>query len=89
MERGALKAHENLDQLFGFLDCWRRANAERERNQALLGGDWFGLRKRRPDKSLLGKDGGGLRSSRMCGHADRTFGRIVRARVVMRNRGHR
>jgi hypothetical protein len=54
MERGALKAHGNLDQLFGFLDCGRWANVERERRQALLGGYRLGPENGRPNKYLVG-----------------------------------
>jgi len=56
MERGALKAHSVLIQLFGFLDCGGRANAERERHQALLGRNRFRLPKSSPNICLVGKD---------------------------------
>jgi len=38
----------NLDQLFGFLDCWRRANTKREGDQAII----HGRRGRRSNRKL-------------------------------------
>jgi hypothetical protein len=54
MERGALNGAQNLDQLFGFLDYWRRANAERKRHQALLGGDRLRPGNQDSNKRLVG-----------------------------------
>jgi hypothetical protein len=53
----------NLGQFFGFLDCGRWSNAERERHKALLGRDRLGMRKQWPDKDLLREDGVCLRGS--------------------------
>jgi hypothetical protein len=68
------------------LDGGRRANAERECHEALLGknrlssegGDWGEYR--------LQQVRCGFGSRRMSGHADNTFSRFASFRVTMRNK---
>jgi hypothetical protein len=69
---------------FDFLDGRRRADAEGERNETLLGGNR--VENEGGGKNVVGlrEDGDGLGRGRMGGDADGASGRVGRARMVMR-----
>jgi hypothetical protein len=71
-----------------FLDARRRADAEGERNEALLGGNR--VQNRGDGKNVLGlrQDGDGFGGSGVRSGADSTLGRVSCARMVMRGKSH-
>ena len=69
---------------FDFLDARRWADAEGKRNEPLLGGN--GVQNRGSGKNVVGlrQERDGFGRGGMGGNANRTLGRIGRARMVMR-----
>ena len=67
----------------------RRANAQRECDQARFGGNWVGLEGRYGSKRRVQQGCADRRRRRMGRYANRARNRFDPIRVMVRNNGHR